>query len=233
MFDAKKFAVLIFLYWCPVFSVVQEDIVIKSHEQWWEKNLSTFSEWTGDENIVSRVKARTHIEKKGYKTILDVGCGLCIDFLGYVQSKSVIEYQGLEISQLLVDRAQRMGISVKRGSVEQITFEDSTFDVCYARHLIEHLEYYKKAIAEMVRVAQREVIIVFFIKPTYSSDRIYSEIDRGCQLYYNHYNKLGIEKYLKSLPKVKKFDLWEDADGRWEDVDGKEVILHIYLNQAV
>ena len=230
MVNAKKIAVLIVFYWCPVFAVVQENIVMKPHEQWWEKNLSTFEAWTGDEKAASRIKTRTHIEKKGYKTILDVGCGLCIDFLGYVRNKSAIDYRGLEISQLLVHRAQQMGISVTRGSIEKIPFEDSTFDVCYARHLLEHLEYYKKAIAEMVRVARREVLIVFFMKPTYNPDRIYSEIDMGCQLYYNHYNKLGIEKYLKSLFKVKKFEVWEDADGRWEDVDGKEVILHIYLN---
>ena len=230
MFNAKAVASFIVLYGYSILSVAQDDIVLKSHEQWWEKNLPVFVNWAEDYTVASRAEPRNYIQRMGYKSVLDVGCGLCIDFMGYVKNKIAIEYQGLEISQVLVDKANRMGISVKRGSIEDIPYADNSFDVCYARHMLEHLDYYKKAISEMVRVARNEVLIVFFIKPTYEPDRIASEIDRDCMLYYNHYNKLGIEKFIKSLAKVKKFELWEDADGRWQDLGGQGVMLHIYLN---
>ena len=126
-----------------------------------------------------RVKAINHIRQKGYTSVLDLGCGLCIDYMGYVKNGVAIKYQGLEVSQLLVDRAQGMGFPVKQGSIENIPFADSTFDVCYARHILEHLEHYKLAISEMVRVARREVLIVFFIRPWVEPDCIHFEEDRA------------------------------------------------------
>ncbi|HRN78491.1 MAG TPA: class I SAM-dependent methyltransferase [Candidatus Dependentiae bacterium] len=204
--------------------VIHESFVLQEHEQWWFKNMDqsikTLRCWLGDENAESRVKMRKHIQKKGYKNILDVPCGLCTEFAGYIKDGINIKYYGADITPQLVAYGKELGLDVVQASIEDLPYESSFFDVCYARHILEHLSYYKKAIDELIRVANKEVLIIFFIKPS-DTEEIYSTVSRGALIYHNQYNKSMLEAYVKSHDKVSTI--------KWEHINDKESALHIYL----
>jgi ubiquinone/menaquinone biosynthesis C-methylase UbiE len=98
----------------------------------------------------------------------------------------------------------------------------------YARHILEHLDYYEKALTEMIRVSKRAVIHTFFRRPMDEPDliEIYS---KETQLYQNAYNKQKIENFLSKneriiavewvRPDILKHDRWYNG----------EVLLHIHL----
>ncbi len=130
----------------------------------------------------------------------------------------------MDITPKLVDSAQAQGINVQCGSIEQIPMYDASVDVCYARHILEHLDYYHNALPELVRVAKKEVVIVFFIKPGNKPDTIDCSDCNGFLLYHNYYNQEKLENYITSLNSVDTI--------QWEDVLLDETILHIYLKHS-
>lgn len=198
----------------------------KPHEQWWTENsdkFDTFNGWLGDYDARSRALSREHITLLGYTNVLDVPCGTCIEYFGYQHTNMAIDYTGLDITAYLVARAQSFGIKAYEGSIENMPFTDSSFHLVYIRHLLEHLDYYRIALAESVRVAEKEVLVVFFIPPSTAPDIIsLAEFD-GSLLYHNRYNRDALISYIQGLPKVDRIE--------WEAVDGPttEEILHIYL----
>lgn len=198
----------------------------KPHEQWWEHNLhgvmnNVFAQWLGDVDAPSRVRMRNYIKSRGYKSILDVPSGLCTEFFGYQKYNVDIAYYGVDITQKLVDRALGLGINVVRGSIEEIPFADSSIEVVYARHILEHLNYYELAVNDLIRVAEKEAIIIFFIKPHARPDSIRPTTDKGHLLYHNVYNRKKLESFVRANPKV--------ASIAWEDITSSENALHIYL----
>jgi ubiquinone/menaquinone biosynthesis C-methylase UbiE len=124
---------------------------------------------------------------------------------------------------MLVVRGLKLGFDIQQGSIECIPSVNESFDVAYARHILEHLNYYEKAVSELIRVARYETLIVFFIKPIAEEDRINSTMIDGALLYHNAYNKEKLERFVTSHQKVKEVS--------WEHVTDKEVLLHIYMKQ--
>ncbi len=210
------------------FGLSQASIELKDHEKWWQTQCSQqskfnlFAGWVGNEKEPSRMYIRKHILEKNYKSVLDVPCGLCVDFLSLKLAKPEIRYVGVDITQLFVDRAHDANIPVKLGRIQELPVEDSSFEVTYSRHILEHLETYRQAIPELVRVAQKEVLIVFFIKPSpLEHDAILSGLVDGCPIFHNQYSKSKLETFLRTLPKIKSFS--------WADVNANECVLHILL----
>jgi hypothetical protein len=84
---------------------------------------------------------------------------------------------------------------------------------------------YEKALSEMIRVASKEVIVVFFIPPVDtvppSSDCLKYDVVEG--IWHNAYQKMRMEAFLKSNPKVKNLT-WTHL------ADINESILHVELN---
>lgn len=154
--------------------------------------------------------------------MLDIPCGAGTDYFGILHDTIKIAYQGIEITPKLVTFCKDKGVPVLQGSIEQIEFFDSSFDIAYARHILEHLSYYHKALHELIRVAKKEVLVVFFIPPQSMPDKINLYTIRGFQLYNNRYNKELIEQFLREHKKV--------AHWLWQNITRSESFLHIYLN---
>jgi len=192
---------------------------------WWDVNipekLETFKQWLGDSNMPDRVMCRNHVIGCNYKSILDVGCGVGVDGIGY-RPYSQITYQGVDRTQALVDYCRSHDIPAVQGDVENLPFDDDGFDVVYTRHTLEHLAYYEEAILELIRVAKREVLVIFFIQPTEQEDFINDTPmpDVGkigdIPLYHNRYNRAKLAWFILQQPKVDSI--------RWVDC-----LLHIKL----
>lgn len=204
-------------------------VELREYEKIWEyktrdkKSLDEFAGWWGNENAVSRILARLHLCQKDYKSVLDVGCGFCVDYEPLKKSCPHLDYQGLDISSVFVKNAFERGIAAHLGRVQEIPFADSSFEVVYARHILEHLDSYQMAIKEMVRVAGKEVIIIFFSKPFDAAGDRLSFVDvGGYTVYQNRYSKSKLELFLKTIEKIKSFS--------WQEVKNKdESILHIIV----
>lgn len=195
---------------------------------WWDFCLDNtvsyklFEEWLGDIDSASRVNTRNYIKKQSYNSILDIACGLCIDYFGFKKDNVAITYKGIDFSRKLVAKAQEKGIDVSFGDIENIELPDDSFDIVYGRHILEHLKYYDKALSEAIRIAKKEVLIVFFIKP---SDKKEDVIDLGFldghSVYHNKYSQSKFVEYVLSHEKVDHC--------YWENINEKEMIAHIYI----
>lgn len=199
---------------------------VEEYETWWEHSIDngvsiqTFNEWLGGIKDPSRVAMRNHVKGKQYGSLLDVAAGLCIDYQGLLFDKIEISYTGVDITPKLVTRGKELGINIELGDIKALPFSDNLFDVVYARHILEHLASYEQAVEEMIRVAKKEVLVTFFIKPK-EQYKGYSYISFGHKVYGNTYSKSEIEDYLTAHESVAAFE--------WENVSKRDVILHIYL----
>lgn len=197
----------------------------KPHEQWWQANsiqkIPLFRQWYGDADTKERMLLCSYLKEKQYQSILDVGCSLCSLFFAIKKEKVEIQYTGLEVTKAFIDRAQKFGIAVLHASAEEIPCEDNAYDIVYARHVLEHLPHYEKALTEMIRVAKHEVRIAFFKHPNnWTPDMISKEIVDSLPVYHNFYNKQMIDAMLKANPKV--------ASISWQYV-GQDYVVSIRL----
>lgn len=170
------------------------------------------------QDSLSRKKVREYVVSQGYKSILDVPCGLGTDYLEMRKLSTIIEYYGIDITQNFVDYCKKLGMNTTQGSINDIPFLNSSVDVVYCRHILEHLNYYEKAISEVIRVAHKEAIIIFFIKPVNNKETIEYHF---LNFYNNQYDKRKMERYIFSHKKVDFL--------YWEHISDKEVILYITL----
>ncbi len=193
-------------------------------QTWWDKNLGQklgeFKQWIGDFNAESKVYVRKYVAQKGYKTLVDFGCGPATEYFGYKNDNYDLSYLGVDSSWILYSQTSQQGVPVLHAPVEEVPLPDSSMEVAFSRHVLEHLPTFREALGEMIRVGQKEVINVFFIEPTEAPEKIdFYEPD---QLFHNVYNKTDIETFCKENPKVKSL--------RWERVNAKEVVLFLDLN---
>lgn len=209
--------------------VSSHTIDLKKHEQWWQQKCvevekhNTFNGWVGSQDADTRFYIRENIIRNGYQSVLDIPCGLCVDYPLLKKACPKINYLGIDITPLFVQENTAKGNPCRWGRIQEIPCEDSSFDVVYSRHILEHLDSYEVAIKELVRVAKKEVMIVFFIAPHEGTPdlEIIADVD-GYPIYHNRYNKSKIDTYLRTLPKIKYY-FWQNV-GR-----AGECVLHIFV----
>jgi ubiquinone/menaquinone biosynthesis C-methylase UbiE len=202
---------------------------------WWDAfaqagGFEDLETWLGGIDHASRVRIRERIAECNYETVLDCGAGLGLDYIGMSNLAHPVSYAGIEPSKEMRQAAQEMivryetlrrgdEIPIVEGSIQEIPYPDSSFDLVYARHILEHLPRIDDAVAEMVRVARLEVIIVFFMRP---GKETYLTRERD-GLWQNWWSKDTVEAEFAGNDKVEVF-FWESL--------GTEVLFHAYLKDA-
>jgi ubiquinone/menaquinone biosynthesis C-methylase UbiE len=194
-------------------------------QTWWDNNLSDtqkFNEylgWLGNENAESRVFIRENIKDLEIKSIADFGCGPCVEYNALTSDGYEFNYLGIDSCVHLKELNESRGINFLQSPVENTGLDDNSYELSYSRHVFEHLPTYKDALNEMIRVASKYVVHIFFIKPNDEE-----KIDHWEQenLYHNHYKKSDLEAYLKRNKKVKSFE--------WMDINQNENALVINVN---
>lgn len=90
--------------------------------------------------------------------VLEIGCN---DGYGmqYLKEKG-FDVKGIDISKTKVERALAKGLKVRHGRMENLPYEDKSFDTIFCSHTLEHSNNIKKATDEMKRVAHRVIILV-------------------------------------------------------------------------
>ena len=86
-----------------------------------------------------------------------------------------------------------MGINCEQSSVENIIYPDSSFELVYCRHVMEHLDYYALALEEMIRVSSKHICIIFWLL---NDNEDIINYNGDLKLYHNNYSKTKIENLL-------------------------------------
>jgi SAM-dependent methyltransferase len=93
--------------------------------------------------------------------ILDVGCGTGANL------KMLSDYgsaEGVDISPQAVDFCRERGLdSVKLGAIEQLPYEDDSFEIVTALDVVEHLDDDLAGLREMRRVLRRDGRLLVFV----------------------------------------------------------------------
>jgi ubiquinone/menaquinone biosynthesis C-methylase UbiE len=184
---------------------------------WWDLNVKedVFKRWVKGKSVPSRKFVRDYIISK-YKSVIDFGAGLCEDYFGFIEANSGVHYNAVDFTDQFVEKAKKTGIHIFKESAEKTHFRDMVVDVAYCRHLLEHLDYYEKALTEMIRVSMKEVIVTFFFPP---EDKEELRMNNG--LPHNLYSKKKIEEFLWKNNRV--------VDIEWNEFSDEESILFIKL----
>ena len=191
-------------------------------QTWWNDNinnkLNTFKNWVGDENASTKIYGRKHIYNKNYKSILDIGCAHATMYHGFKNDSYDIDYTGVDSCLFFVNDNNKNGIKTLESDVQNIPVGDSSFDVVFSRHIIEHQSSLEPLLLETIRIAKYEAMHIFFIKPIEGDNHIINH-DPVLNLYHNSYSRSVIENILNNS-KVSKY--------YWVLFDNEEV-LHIEL----
>jgi len=206
--------------------IKEPEITVDS--EWWSATigkqvpLDHIHEWQGNMDSASRKLIRETVMANKLSTILDVGCGMGVDYQGYKRSNLQVSYQGVDISKKLVALAPE-GSRITYATAYQLPFPNSSFEVVTCRHLLEYLADYQNALKEMLRVAIKSVIIVFFIRPdaTLTKDELRPKTEHGLILYHNLYSRSKLHELLTSY----------GLSWTWQDVPTRpnEEMLHIRI----
>lgn len=122
--------------------------------------------------------------------VLDAACGGAVNYETFTNMGLDIQYTGLDRTPKLLEAARRRypQIDLHEGYVEEMPFEDGEFDIVILRHILEHLEEgYEVAVKEALRVASKEVVVVFFLTPTMADDHQLEERPSGDNTGYTHW----------------------------------------------
>src|SRR5258708_16302348 len=133
------------------------------------------------------------------ESILDVGCGE-----GFTLNKLKAAGIGKKLEGIeYLDEAIKLGkkyhpdIVIKKGTIYDLPYKDNSFDLLLCTEVLEHLEYPKKALKELVRVTKRYCLLSVPNEPIFMA----SNFLRGKNLsrwgndieHINHCSKYGFE----------------------------------------
>lgn len=93
-----------------------------------------------------------------YRSVLDVGCGR-----GYLLDQLIVEFPHLQVHgcDIQPEKAyQKRRFSYTQARVEMLPFKDRQFDLVICAHTLEHIPNLFQAIDELVRITNKQLIII-------------------------------------------------------------------------
>ena len=174
----------------------------------------------------SRLYILDRMRQKDIGSILElgVGSGILLDNMRACGLTS-IKYSGIDASKEFIrvtkKKYPKMHI-VEHDFDQTLPFPDFSYDITYARHVIEHCKHYKPVIREMARVAIKEVIVITF-RPFEENDKIDFRKHKGT--YYNSYSEKNVRVLCDEL--FSKYDIIELGGNKvGPSHQGKNWIIH-------
>lgn len=175
-------------------------------QTWWDQNLGErfpeFASWVGNSDVLSKKMFRDYVKDKGYTSLLDLGCGNATEFFAYKEEYPELKYIGVDSSVFLFKRNKELGVPMLLIKNDKVPLLRNYIDVVFSRHVLEHQPSFRPLLSEMIRLACKEVINVFFIAPKDVEIIHYNEEDN---LYHNTFCRDEIEDYLRNHPEVETF----------------------------
>lgn len=150
---------------------------------------------TGTDNFGRHALAEIVKQFHAGSTVLDAACGTCVNWEVFKMRGVPCSYTGMDRSKDLLAHAKQLygdEIDTQEGYVQEMPFKDAAFDIVILRHILEHLqEGYEAAITEGLRVAKKELIIIFFVDPVNTNEDTIKESEpdeHNCTYFWNTYS---------------------------------------------
>ena len=134
---------------------------------YWKQHYK--NSWDYGINIIDNV-----INNYSFNTILDAGCGQG-DVIKYLL-KNGYDCKGVEISDFIVKQKSlelfNRGI-IKISSLENIPFDDNSFDIVFSSDVLEHIpeEKIDIVISELCRVAKYDLFLTINLRPSSENNK--------------------------------------------------------------
>jgi ubiquinone/menaquinone biosynthesis C-methylase UbiE len=164
----------------------------------WSKFDTMEKSYRNDHNshkvIQDWIKSKT--SKRGF-SFLDCGILSCVTYKKLKENNRKVDYTGIDINENIVEncRERYQDQTWKSMSVEKLKFSKNSFDIVQIRHVLEHLNYYDKAVIEASRVTKKFAIFCLFF-PLEDRDSLeYKKTKDGIY----HMNKYGKDDFMKLL----------------------------------
>jgi ubiquinone/menaquinone biosynthesis C-methylase UbiE len=128
--------------------------------------------------------------------VLDVGCGLGLDYELYQKHDLKVDYVGLDACKGFIEYNKKLHPEAQWlwGKSYNLPFEDKSFDLVTCRHVLEHLKEAEPTIREMCRVG-KSVAIIWLKTP--GEREIIRLTQKG--FYKNMYCRPDLKKLIKDL----------------------------------
>lgn len=111
-----------------------------------------------DAENLNRIAKTVDMIPSGVERLLDVGCGNGV-FGHYLQTKRPeIKLCGVDRSSSAIENVR---FDKRQSGIDELPFEDKTFDIVTCLQVIEHLQagIYQKALEELSRISKKYIII--------------------------------------------------------------------------
>ena len=188
-------------------------------QTWWDNNLpkmnKMFFNWIGDSSAPSKVFFRKFLKNKGYKSIIDIGCGPATEYNGFKNDNIDIEYMGVDSSKFLYDLNTSKNIPMIQAEAHKIPVDANSYEISLTRHVLEHQPHFKPVLNEMIRISTRLVVCIFFIAP---QEKEIIDYNKKSNLYHNTYNINDIESFLNSNKMVSKYEWYNIPIPLWKKI---------------
>lgn len=188
-------------------------------EEWWDakapENFRRHKVAMDKSHETNKEIAKAVAEVGG--SVLDVGCATGITY-EYIKPTNV-QYFGIDFTRKFLVQARKLNpeIAVMHGSAFNLPFSDDFFTTVFCKAVLEHQhpDDYPKIVREMVRVAEKQIIIGFFMAPR---GRTTILLTKGEGLYANRYSKKEVMTLIESLNGFKKLRIIEGLGSRQDAV---------------
>jgi SAM-dependent methyltransferase len=102
----------------------------------------------------ARLLALDAVAEASPRRVLEVGCGWG-EFAASVVARTGAELVAVDISPRMVELARARGVEARVGTVEDLPFDDETFDVAVANWMLYHVPDLDRGVSELARVLVR------------------------------------------------------------------------------
>lgn len=142
--------------------------MLEDYEVFWTETFTSkdgresFEEWlTKNESISTLFDLISNLK---VESVLDVACGIGLDYVMYKKAGLNIKYVGLDITEkFLVSLKREYSSSIfLNARAQHIPLKDGTFDIVTSRHLLGHVPDPYTVLSEMARVSKKYVLNVWF-----------------------------------------------------------------------
>ncbi len=107
--------------------------------------------WAGSTGPDPRVLAFRAVAEVAPGRVLEVGCGRG-ELAARIQDELAAELAAVDQSERMVELSRARGVDARLGDVQELPFEDGTFDCAVAAWMLYHVPDLDRGLAELARV---------------------------------------------------------------------------------
>ncbi len=159
------------------------------------------------------------------KDILDIGCGNGDLLVGIRKAGFKGSLTGMDISNGIMktgietSKKENLDIKFEEGTAENLRFDDDSFDVIIAKHMLYHVPDMQKAVDESYRCIKKGGYFIVTLNSGQTRpllNRVLAEASKKTSIDIKHERRLTVEKY----PELAK---------KFSEISLKEFKNHLYL----